>query len=198
MKKIILLLLCVFSVSVFAKAGSKDLRDMKARRGQREKKESNYARMNPPASAVVDPATIIAKKESSPCPIDKIKTQLTAYCATVVCSDSASIISAIQLGGTNLDKIDGDCQALVWQAIATRLENTFSTFKTECDRMNTEYAGAIGQWKKKYDEMVKSKDKAKKQRNIAVGVGSATTLGGTIGGFLLGKNQNAPAKTGTK
>ncbi len=193
MNKIILLLLCVFSVSVFAKAGSQDLRDMKARRGQREKKSNYYARMKPPTDAVVDPATIIGgKSKSLPCPIDKIKNSLQAYCNTIVCSNSNSIVGAIKLK-YDLDKIDGDCQALVWQAIATRLEKTFTTFKTECDRMNTEYAGAIGQWKKKHDDMVKLKDKAQKQRNIAIGSGAVSTIGSGVAGFFLGKNQ--PVKT---
>ncbi len=195
MKKIALF--CIFSLlssTGFSAAGQRDTRGKrntfeKERKVTKRENPAEQARMNPPAN---DP--VVVEKKSSPCPIAKIKTQLNSYCATVVCSSSSALISAIRLGGTNLDTIDGDCQAQVWQEISSKLETTFNTFKSECDGMNSEYASAIELWKKKYDEMAIAHKKMKKQRNIVGGVGAATTVGGTIGGFLFGKKQNAPEK----
>lgn len=187
MKKILLFLILIFICpAVFSGAGQRDTRGQLGNHEnlQKDDKDAKYARMNPP-----EIKTDVAVIEKKPCPIDKIKSQLTAYCATVVCGSSSELISAIRLGGTDLSTIDDACQALVWQEIASRLDSTFLTFKSECDRMNSDYATAINEWKKKYDDMAEAQKKAKTQRNIAIGTGAATTVGAGLGGFFMGKKQ---------
>lgn len=194
----ILLFICLFAMSlpVFAAAGQRDMRGMRnpeleARRSREkvERKTSTDSKARATTETVVSEMVTI---DAQPCPIDKIKTQLSSYCATVVCNSAASLLGALKLGGTNVKSLDSSCQVMVWEEIANRLSATFMTFKMECDKMNRDYASAIEEWQSKYNEMAELQGKTKKQRNVAIGVGAATTVGGTIGGYILGQKNPTP------
>ncbi|MBN1783827.1 MAG: hypothetical protein JW812_02575 [Alphaproteobacteria bacterium] len=195
-----LLFVCLFAMTLpgFGAAGQRDTR------GQRASDSTNKPREKVGRQATEDKdraatteitTTETVTVDSQICPIDKVKTQLSSYCATVVCDSSMALVSALKLGGTNVDSLDSACQVLIWKEISNRLNMTFLTFKMECDKMNQEYVGAIEEWQTKYNEMAELQAKTKKQRNVAIGVGATTTVGGTIGGYILGQKNPAVSST---
>ncbi|MBN2675834.1 MAG: hypothetical protein JXR30_01120 [Alphaproteobacteria bacterium] len=196
MKLLISLFMILVSSNLYANAGERDAhgergkevvssgmaesirRDRRAEEGARNKL--------PPVSPEKGDGNIVSTPVVLPCPIQDVKTKLNGYCMNVICDSSVGMISALKLGGINVDSFDGACQGQIWKEVATRVEFTYQSFKMECDRMNQEYAGAIDEWKKKFDEMSAQKDSMKKKAIIGTAAGTAVGGGlGILGGKMI-------------